>query len=110
MDSVVQQKRKSFLPIIALVFASAPALWLPWYAPIPGTIIAVFLALFLLSYFGVILQIIGLILGVIALFVMIKRNSVDVKSVVFSIIAILAPFVWIYVLFSGGIDYILSYK
>jgi len=97
---------KNWLPIIALVFAFAPMLWLTWYVPF----LRFFVVLFLFSYFGVILQIIGLIMGIIALFVMLRRKNADLTSVVFSIIAILAPFVWIFILFAGAMDYIMLYK
>ena len=93
MSFTASRKRKSPLPIIALMFAFAPVLWLSFYVPVP--ILGILLLLFLFSYFGVILQIIGLILGVIALFIIIRRKGTDVFGIAFSIIAILAPFVWI---------------
>ena len=114
MDTKTPKKRKNRLPIVAFIFALAPALWLPFYLPdsniVFNIISVIFLSLFLISFFGMHLQTIGLILGIIGLIVTIRRRDRDIRSMTFSIIAILAPFVWIFVLVSGGFEYIMSYK
>jgi len=112
MTSPAPQKQKNRLPIIALILAFAPAFWLVWY--LPGflfVIFGIFITLFLISYFGLLLQIIGLILGIIAIIIMVWRKDIKIKGLIFSIIAIIAPFVWGYFLFfTSVLDYTLSYK
>jgi len=109
VDSIAPKKQKNCIPNIAFAFALAPLLWLSIYVSIPG--FWIFLALFLVSYFGILLQIVGLILGMIALHLMTKRKNADIRGVIFSIVAIIAPFVWVFILFRlEFVNYIMSYK
>ena len=98
------------LPIIALMFALAPILW--WLRNIPF-LGSAFATLFIISYFGVIFTVIGLVLGIISLSILFsKRNiGIDLKGLIFSILAIFSPFVWGLILYFGYFDYIImSYK
>jgi len=101
------------IPRIALGLSLTPILWLTWYiqhTPVIRVITFLSLPIFLFSFFGLFLQIIGLILAVVALIKMFRGNNSDKVSVAFSIFAILAPFIWGFVLFISVMDYILSYQ
>ena len=104
--------KKNYLPRIALGFALSPMLWLTWYIqsiPVIRVISLISISVFLLSFFGVFLQAVGLIIAIIALVKMHRRKNLDKISIAFSIFAIVAPFVWVLMLFSGIITYVLSY-
>ena len=100
------KKPKSHLPVIALIFGLTPIFWWLRHVPILGNIFGL---LFIFSYFGIIFQLIGLILGVIAL-LQFRKKHIGVKGLVFSFIAFIAPFVWVFILALGVWDYIFSYK
>ena len=84
------RKQNSCLPIIALLFGFAPViLWLL------GWIHDFFWILFFGSMWGIGFQVIGLLLGIISLCK--RKKGTDVSGLIFSIIAILSPFIWVVV-------------
>ena len=90
----IPQKHKSRLPVIALVLGLTPIIFiLLWQIPLIGII---FVYLFFSTWFGTYFQIVGVILGVIALY---KKKHNSVIGLIFSIIAISSPFIWCCVLF-----------
>ena len=110
-DSVVLQKPKSRLPIIALIFGIYPMCIIPifgWLLRVP--VLWVLATLFIMSFFGAILTIIGSLLGIVALLRR-KKRCINVRGLVYSIIAISSPLIWILVfIYFGAIDYIMTYK
>ena len=81
------RKYNSRLPIIALIFSLAPmTLW------VLGWIHEVFWMLFFASLWGIYFQLFGLLLGIISLRK--GKNNIGVRRLIFSIAAILAPFIW----------------
>ena len=105
-NNIVFQKSKSRLPIIALVFGFAPIIllllsWIPYLG-------IIFIYLFFGSWWGISFQVVGLIIGVFALWLRaIKNKYIGVIGVIFSIIAILSPFIWwqiVWALYRGGME------
>ena len=89
------QKIKNCLPIIGLMFGLSPIIllllsWIPFLGYFFGY-------LFFYTWWGIYFQILGLIMGIIAL--CIGRNFSNAKSIFFSIIAILCPFIWCFVIY-----------
>jgi len=90
-------QNKSHLPTIALAFGCAPIMFmLLWRIPFPpiGIILGY---LFFGSGWGIGFQFIGFIFGIIALCN--RKKHIGVIGLTFSIIAILSPFIWGYVLY-----------
>jgi len=98
-------RKNSHLPTIALVFGFAPImLWLL------GHLGSLFWILFFGSLWGIGFQVIGLILGLISLCIILFRKrkmGIDLRGLIFSIVAILSPFIWaltIWRLYRGGME------
>ena len=89
------QNKKIRLPIIALIFGLAPAIFL-FSSWIPFLGIA-FMYLFFATWWGIYFQIVGLILGIIALCN--RKKRIGIIGLIFSIIAILSPFIWCCILY-----------
>ena len=109
-NSNTPQKIKNCLPIIAFMFGIYPMCILPifgWLLQKP--VLGVLATLFILSFFGIILTVIGSLLGVIAL-AQHKKKQTSTRNLIFSIFAIISPLIWFVVLMLGGFDYIMSYK
>ena len=86
--------RNDRLSTIALIFGFAPViLWLLGHLSyyIFHLLSYVFFALFFISVWGIGFQVIGLVLGIVSLF---RREKGRMKELIFSIVAILAPFIW----------------
>jgi len=98
-------RKSSHLPTIALVFGFAPiVLWLMGH--ILGSL---FWILFFGSLWGIGFQVIGLILGLISLCILFRKRKmgIDLRGLIFSIVAILSPFIWaltIWALYRGGME------
>ena len=110
-NNTMSQKPKSCLPTIALIFGIYPMCVLPifgWLLQTP--ILGVLATLFIVSIFGIILTIIGFLLGIVALLCR-KKRHISARGLIFSIIAVLSPFIWNFILFYfGAMDYIMTYK
>ena len=96
----VPQEYNSRLPIIALTFGLAPmTLWLLGWAH------EVFWMLFFVSGLGLGFQIIGLLLGILSLYK--EKSNKGARKLTFSVVAILAPFIWaftIWLLYRNGTE------
>ena len=86
---VIRLRKQNIMPIIASVFSFAPFL-LPlfWHIPYVGM---AFVMLFFASAWGLGFCLVGFILGIISLFKGIKNKKIGIT---YSVIAILAPFIW----------------
>ena len=109
-EKIVLQKN-SRLPTIALVLGFAPImLWLLGH--IFGSLGYIFWILFFGSLWGIGFQVIGLILGLISLYILFwkRKMGIDLRGLIFSIVAILSPFIWvltIWGLYRGGMEILL---
>ena len=104
-SNVAPQKQKNRLPIIAFMLGLTPLFW--WLRNIPF-LGSIFGTLFIVSYFSLFLQAIALILGTIVLCR--RKRHIGLMGLIFSILAILSPFIWGFILYMGAWEYIFSYK
>jgi len=102
LPNATPKNRLSRLPIIALAFGFAPAIlfllaWTIGWIHYVGIIIGY---LFFGTWWGIYFQVVGVILGIIALLRRaITKKQIGEIGMIFSIIAILSPIIWLYILY-----------